>query len=273
MIGVAKAGWGAGAVPGPGSRQPGEARRRRRGGFRQARQNCCGTSTATTTIRRPSSNCARPWARRADRLHYLAIPPSLFGTVGEHLANSGCASDARVVVEKPFGHDRRVRPRAQPHLARDIRRITHLPDRPLPGQGAGPQHPVVSVRQPVPRADLEPQLRRERADHDGRVVRRAGSRRLLRRGRHDPRRGPEPHAPGRRDAGDGAARQQFARRNPRREGQGLAGDPPAGARPASSAASTSATARKKGSPPTRRSRPSPRSGWRSTRGAGPMCRS
>jgi len=38
-------------------------------------------------------------------LHYLAIPPGLFGTVAEGLANSGCAQNARVVVEKPFGHD------------------------------------------------------------------------------------------------------------------------------------------------------------------------
>ena len=38
-------------------------------------------------------------------LHYLAIPPSLFATVAEGLAKSGCAENARVVVEKPFGHD------------------------------------------------------------------------------------------------------------------------------------------------------------------------
>ena len=38
-------------------------------------------------------------------LHYLAIPPSLFGTVVGQLARSGCATEARVVVEKPFGHD------------------------------------------------------------------------------------------------------------------------------------------------------------------------
>jgi glucose-6-phosphate 1-dehydrogenase len=38
-------------------------------------------------------------------LHYLAIPPSLFATVVHHLAESGCAQDARVVVEKPFGRD------------------------------------------------------------------------------------------------------------------------------------------------------------------------
>jgi glucose-6-phosphate 1-dehydrogenase len=38
-------------------------------------------------------------------LHYLAIPPSLFATVSKGLAKSGCARDARVVVEKPFGRD------------------------------------------------------------------------------------------------------------------------------------------------------------------------
>jgi len=38
-------------------------------------------------------------------LHYLAIPPSLFGAVAEGLANAGCATNARVVVEKPFGRD------------------------------------------------------------------------------------------------------------------------------------------------------------------------
>jgi glucose-6-phosphate 1-dehydrogenase len=39
-------------------------------------------------------------------LHYLAIPPSLFSTVAEQLSRSGCAKDARLVIEKPFGHNR-----------------------------------------------------------------------------------------------------------------------------------------------------------------------
>ncbi len=38
-------------------------------------------------------------------LHYLAIPPSMFGAVAQGLAASGCGKDARVVVEKPFGRD------------------------------------------------------------------------------------------------------------------------------------------------------------------------
>ncbi len=37
--------------------------------------------------------------------HYLAIPPSLFETVVTQLGDSGCARDARVIVEKPFGRD------------------------------------------------------------------------------------------------------------------------------------------------------------------------
>jgi glucose-6-phosphate 1-dehydrogenase len=35
--------------------------------------------------------------------HYLAIPPGLFGLVVKQLSSAGCASQARVVVEKPFG--------------------------------------------------------------------------------------------------------------------------------------------------------------------------
>jgi glucose-6-phosphate 1-dehydrogenase len=38
--------------------------------------------------------------------HYLAIPPFLFGRVVEQLGRAGLAKDARVVIEKPFGHDR-----------------------------------------------------------------------------------------------------------------------------------------------------------------------
>ncbi len=37
---------------------------------------------------------------------YLEIPPFLFGTVIKGLAEAGLTASARVVVEKPFGHDR-----------------------------------------------------------------------------------------------------------------------------------------------------------------------
>ncbi|HST12768.1 MAG TPA: glucose-6-phosphate dehydrogenase [Terriglobales bacterium] len=49
-------------------------------------------------LRKILGNAAHP-------AHYLAIPPSLFGTVVEMLGQSGCADGARVIIEKPFGHD------------------------------------------------------------------------------------------------------------------------------------------------------------------------
>src|SRR5438067_2569461 len=38
-------------------------------------------------------------------LYYLAIPPSMFDPVVEGLGKSGCANNARVVIEKPFGRN------------------------------------------------------------------------------------------------------------------------------------------------------------------------
>jgi glucose-6-phosphate 1-dehydrogenase len=38
-------------------------------------------------------------------LHYLAVPPALFGEVVGCLQVSGCAAGARIIVEKPFGRD------------------------------------------------------------------------------------------------------------------------------------------------------------------------
>ncbi len=52
------------------------------------------------TLRKALGNAQHP-------LHYLAIPPSMFGPVVEGLGRSGSATGARVVVEKPFGRDLR----------------------------------------------------------------------------------------------------------------------------------------------------------------------
>jgi len=38
-------------------------------------------------------------------VHYLAIPPQLFGLVVRQLQDSGCARGARVIIEKPFGRN------------------------------------------------------------------------------------------------------------------------------------------------------------------------
>jgi len=37
--------------------------------------------------------------------HYLAIPPSMFPTVVGRLSEAGCTTNARVIIEKPFGRD------------------------------------------------------------------------------------------------------------------------------------------------------------------------
>jgi glucose-6-phosphate 1-dehydrogenase len=49
-------------------------------------------------LRRELGSAERP-------AHYLAIPPTAFGTVVEQLSRTGCTEKARVIIEKPFGRD------------------------------------------------------------------------------------------------------------------------------------------------------------------------
>lgn len=49
-------------------------------------------------LRRELGSAQRP-------AHYLAIPPSMFGTVVQHLATANCTNNSRVIIEKPFGRD------------------------------------------------------------------------------------------------------------------------------------------------------------------------
>jgi glucose-6-phosphate 1-dehydrogenase len=50
-------------------------------------------------------------------LFYLAIPPSAYTGVVNRLGESGCAQEGRLLVEKPFGHDRAS--------ARELNRVIH----------------------------------------------------------------------------------------------------------------------------------------------------
>ena len=63
-------------------------------------------------------------------MHYLEVPPSLFATIVQGLADAGLTANARVVVEKPFGHDlpsaRALADELHQHLAESqIYRIDH----------------------------------------------------------------------------------------------------------------------------------------------------
>jgi len=105
VIGVAKAGWdldrlkarakdslekhGGGVDP--------DAFRKLTGMLRYIDGDYADAATFTA-LRKALGDAQRP-------VHYLAIPPSMFETVGEQLSKSGCANQARVVVEKPFGRD------------------------------------------------------------------------------------------------------------------------------------------------------------------------
>ena len=140
-----------------------------------------------------------------DRRVLHGDPADMFPTVAESLASVGLNERGRIVVEKPFGRDLAVGARAERDAARGLPRGAHLPHRPLPRQGERRGPARVPLLEHAARADLEPQLRAQRAGHDGGDDRRRGPRQLLRRRRRDPRRAAEPPPAGRRAAGDGAA--------------------------------------------------------------------
>ena len=154
-----------------------------------AREACdeFGTARSTRPLGRRSPRCS-PTSRRATartrwptavaeaeaelaesdgevrRLHYLSVPPKAA------LAGRPAARRGRPGRALPDHHGEAVRHRpgvgegAERAAARGLRRGADLPDRPLPRQGGGAEHPGLPVRQRPVRADLEPQLHRPRAD-------------------------------------------------------------------------------------------------------------
>ena len=63
-----------------------------------------------TRLRAELAGCSSP-------AHYLAIPPSMFATVVGQLARAAATTNARVIVEKPFGRDLAS--------ARELNRVLH----------------------------------------------------------------------------------------------------------------------------------------------------
>jgi glucose-6-phosphate 1-dehydrogenase len=77
------------------------------------------------------SRLAKEMGSYAQAVFYLEIPPSFFGDVVKHLHKAGLTEDARVVLEKPFGHDRESAHRLNEELCqvldeRQILRIDHF---------------------------------------------------------------------------------------------------------------------------------------------------
>ncbi len=137
-------------------------------------------------------------------IHYLAIPPSLFETVIDSLAEVGCAQNARVIVEKPFGRDlasaRELN--AALHKAFDessVFRIDHY---------LGKEAILGLSYFRFANTFLEPIWNRLYIDSVQITMARTSAWRAaapLRGGRRDPRRRPEPHAAGAGDGGHGTA--------------------------------------------------------------------
>ncbi len=152
----------------------------------------------------------------AHPLHYLAIPPALFSTVIDNLKRSDCAAGRRIIVEKPFGRDLASARALNATVHRafgeaSIFRIDHY-------LGKEPVQNLLYFR--FANSFLEPIW--NATSHVASIqitmaeaVRRGRSRRLLRPGRHDPGRGPEPSPPGGQPAGDGGP---VGPRRPRRSG-------------------------------------------------------
>ena len=104
VIGVAKAGWNLDQL-----RARAHDSVEEHGGLHPAAfEKLCGLlryvdgdyqdPTTFQSLRQELGSAQRP-------AHYLAIPPGLFGMVVEQLGKAGCTHGARVIIEKPFGHD------------------------------------------------------------------------------------------------------------------------------------------------------------------------
>ena len=128
----------------------------RRRGVRAASPRACPTSPATSRDAATYERVRDAIGDARSPVFYLEIPPSLFGTVVEGLADAGLTRGARVVVEKPFGHDlasaRALNEELHRHLDESqLLRIDHFL-----GKMGLRRDPLPALRQHDARAGLEP---------------------------------------------------------------------------------------------------------------------
>ena len=114
--------------------------------------------------RRRSTHSLSPWlpsgpgrGTGGNHAFYLSIPPACSPRSASSSSASGLATPRpgswrRVVIEKPFGHDLKSRPRAQRHRRERLPATTGLPHRPLPRQGDRAEPARAALRQPDLRA-------------------------------------------------------------------------------------------------------------------------
>ena len=233
------------ASPGAAGRSSSSQRARRRASS--------GTAASTAAPSRSCAACCATCDGDYDDAGHLqgaeararrrAAPGALPRDPARHVRPGGRSSSARRAA--PTGRASSSRSRSAATSRRPgsstgiaapvLRRERRLPHRPLPRQGGRPEPALLPVRQHLPRADLEPQLRRERPDHDGGGLRRRGARRVLRA--RPARSATWSRTTCSRSLANVAMEppaQRGHRERARREGEGAEGDPaarPAGPRP------------------------------------------
>ena len=149
------------------------------GGLGAASPRTRATSPAATTRRRASTGwpptsrrSRRASAARCSRSSTSRRRPRCSSPIIQNLGASGLggrylgqAHHSKVIIEKPFGTDLDSARALNADAPLGLRGEPGVSNRPLPGQGdrAGPAGPA--LRELDLRADLEPQLHRQRPDH------------------------------------------------------------------------------------------------------------
>jgi glucose-6-phosphate 1-dehydrogenase len=98
--------------------------------FQRSVSMVAGDYNDPATFQRLADTLREKAGAEAFAVHYLAVPPGMFGTVADGLADVGLTERARLVVEKPFGRDlasaRALNARLRQHVPDDrLFRVDH----------------------------------------------------------------------------------------------------------------------------------------------------